>query len=69
MTEESQPLTRVGKSGDSVLADTFVINQTLALSINICGENRHLRQARKRSGNRNAPIEVPANLKLLTLNI
>jgi len=29
-------------------ADTFVVNQTLALRINICGENRHLRQARKR---------------------
>ena len=29
-------------------ADTFVVNQTLALHINICGENRHLRQARKR---------------------
>ena len=29
-------------------ADTFVVNQNLVLSINICGENRHLRQARKR---------------------
>jgi hypothetical protein len=29
-------------------ADTFVVNQSLALRINICGENRHLRQARKR---------------------
>ena len=28
-------------------ADTFVINQTLTFRINICGENRHLRQARK----------------------
>ena len=26
-------------------ADTFVVNQTLVLRINICGENRHLRQA------------------------
>jgi len=31
-------------------ADTFVINQSLVLRINICGENRHLRQARKRYG-------------------
>jgi len=31
-------------------ADTFVVNQTLVLRINICGENRHLRQARKRYG-------------------
>jgi hypothetical protein len=29
-------------------ADKFVVNQTLVLRINICGENRHLRQARKR---------------------
>jgi hypothetical protein len=25
-----------------------VVNQSLVLRINICGENRHLRQARKR---------------------
>jgi len=31
-------------------ADTFVVNQSLVLRINICGENRHLRQARKRCG-------------------
>ena len=30
--------------------DTFVVNQTLVLRINIYGENRHLRQARKRYG-------------------
>jgi hypothetical protein len=29
-------------------ADTFVVNQSLVLRINICGVNRHLRQARKR---------------------
>jgi hypothetical protein len=29
-------------------ADTFVVNRTLVLRINICGENRHLRQARNR---------------------
>jgi hypothetical protein len=29
-------------------ADTFVVNRTLVLRINICGENRHFRQARKR---------------------
>ena len=29
-------------------ADSFVVNQKLVLRINICGENRHLRQARKR---------------------
>jgi len=29
-------------------ADTFVVNQTLVHRINICGNNRHLRQAAKR---------------------
>jgi len=29
-------------------ADTFVVNQSLVLRINICGKNRHLRQAAKR---------------------
>ncbi len=29
-------------------ADTFVVNQSLVLRINIYGKNRHLRQARKR---------------------
>jgi hypothetical protein len=28
--------------------DTFVVNQNLVLRMNICGENRHLRQARNR---------------------
>ncbi len=28
--------------------DSFVVNQTLVLRINICGKNRHLRQAAKR---------------------
>jgi len=29
-------------------ADTFVVNQSLVLRINICGENRHLRLAANR---------------------
>jgi hypothetical protein len=29
-------------------ADTFVVNQSLVLRINICGANRHLREARNR---------------------
>ena len=29
-------------------ADTFVVNQTFVLRINICGKNRHLRQAANR---------------------
>lgn len=31
-------------------ADSFVVNQKLEPRINICGENRHLRQAPKRYG-------------------
>ena len=31
-------------------ADSFVVNQKLVLRINICAENRHLRQAPKRYG-------------------
>lgn len=31
-------------------ADTFVVNQTLVLHNNICGENRHLRQSPKPLG-------------------
>ena len=29
-------------------ADTFLVNQSLVLRINICGDNCHLRQARNR---------------------
>jgi hypothetical protein len=29
-------------------ADTFVVNRSLVLRMNICGENRHLRQALNR---------------------
>jgi hypothetical protein len=29
-------------------AGTFEVNQSLVFRINICGENRHLRQARNR---------------------
>jgi hypothetical protein len=29
-------------------ADTFVVKKSSVLRINICGENRHLRQAAKR---------------------
>jgi hypothetical protein len=38
----------LAKVAVSFSADTFVVNQILVLRINICGENRHLRQARKR---------------------
>ena len=38
------------KGGVSCSKESFVVNQTLVLRINICGENRHLRQAAKRCG-------------------
>jgi len=40
--------TGLAKVAVQCYADTFVVNQSLVLLINICGENRHLRQARKR---------------------
>jgi hypothetical protein len=40
--------TGLAKVAVQCFADTFAVNQSLVLRINICGENRHLRQARKR---------------------
>ena len=34
--------------GVSCSVDSFVVAESFVLRINICGENRHLRQARKR---------------------
>jgi len=39
---------RLAKVAVQCSADTFLVNQSLVLRINICGENRHLRQAPKR---------------------
>lgn len=39
---------RLAKVAVQCSADTFVVNHSLVLRINICGENRHLRQAPKR---------------------
>jgi hypothetical protein len=39
-------------------ADTFVVNQSLVLRINICGGNRHLRQAVAVSPNKNQKINT-----------
>jgi len=38
----------LAKVAVSFSADTFVVNQSSVLRINICGVNRHLRQAAKR---------------------
>jgi len=47
-TETPAPNTGLAKVAVQCSADTFVVNQSLVLRINISGENRHLRQARKR---------------------
>jgi hypothetical protein len=47
--KESRPHnTGLAKVAVQCSADTFVVNQSLVLRINICDEKRHLRQARKR---------------------
>jgi len=48
LTRTPAPNTGLVKVAVQCSADTFVVNQTLVLRINIGGENRHLRQARKR---------------------
>jgi hypothetical protein len=50
MDEKKQRTANTGLAKVAVQcsADTFVVNQGLVLRINISGENRHLRQARKR---------------------
>jgi hypothetical protein len=48
MTIESAANTGLAKVAVQCSADTFVVNQSLVLRINICGESRHLRQARNR---------------------
>ena len=47
-TEAHTDNTGLAKVAVQCSADTFVVNQSLVLRINICGDNRHLRQARKR---------------------
>ena len=47
-TESTTANTGLAKVAVQFSADTFVVNQTFVLRINICGENRHLRQAAKR---------------------
>ena len=48
MTRSTGYNTGLAKVAVQCSADTFVVNQSLVLRINIYGENRHLRQARKR---------------------
>ncbi len=45
-TDLSADNTGLAKVAVQCTADAFVVNQTFVLRINICGENRHLRQAK-----------------------
>jgi hypothetical protein len=46
--EQRRHNTGLAKVAVQCSADTFVVNQSLVLRINICGENRHLRVDAKR---------------------
>jgi len=49
MTKEKRHITAVWRNGGcSASYDSFVVQQTVVLRINICGENPPLRQAAKR---------------------
>ena len=50
MTQVETPAANTGLAKVAVQcsAETFVVNQSLVLRINICDETRHLRQTRKR---------------------
>jgi hypothetical protein len=47
-TRTPAPNSGLAKVAVSFSADTFVVTESSVLRINICGENRHLRQAAKR---------------------
>ena len=59
-TSKSAANTGLAKVAVQCSADIFVVNQSWVLRINICGENRHLRQAATRDDH--------ANLKLTKRN-
>jgi hypothetical protein len=48
MEEKTTGNTGLAKVAVKCSADTLVVKQSLVLRINICGENRHLRQSQKR---------------------
>jgi len=49
-TRTPAPNSGLAKVAVSFSADTFVVTESSVLRINICGKNRHLRQAAKRYG-------------------
>jgi hypothetical protein len=50
LTQDKMPTAnrRLAKVAVQCSADILVVNQSLVLRINICGKNRHLRQAPNR---------------------
>ena len=55
---------RLAKVAVQCSADSFAVNQSLVLRINICGENRHLRQAPNRyvySGLSDPPVPISSD--------
>ena len=62
MTNNSQQVTAVWQKWRfSASYDSFVVKQTFVLRMNICGENRHLRQAAKRY---RALAKIELNMKI-----
>ncbi len=53
--EQRRHNTGLAKVAVQCSADSFVVNQSLVLRINICGENRHLRQAQTVKLSKNYP--------------
>ena len=62
MTRTTGYNTGLAKVAVQCSADTFVVNQSLVLRINICGENRHLRQAPSRWATYKKPTRKQAHL-------
>ena len=62
---------RLAKVAVQCSADSFVVNLSLILRINICGENRHLSQAPNRCANAKTKYSIKihgTNLKTSIFN-
>ena len=57
-SKKTTPNTGLAKVAVQCSADTFVVNQSLVLRINICGENRHLHQARERNPQKKPNLSI-----------
>ena len=66
LTKARTANTGLAKVAVQCSADTFVVNQSLVLRINICGENRHLRQAQNRWYQQEGKAKREGAYKILT---